>query len=169
MKKARAAYSSGDYEKARTHFEPAAASGNIIASYYLGNMYRLGRGVERISTIKSLHYYQDVADAFTPEEPDPHRLRIMIDALVRVADIYREGDVAEGVEPNSNDGVSALHHRGLVRPSFRPLCAGPDVAFRQGCESEPGQSAAMADAGGQAAVSLPPKRCSAISTGRAMW
>ncbi len=92
MKKARAAYRSGDYEKARAHFEPAAAGGNIVASWYLGNMYRLGRGVEA-STTKSLEYYQDVADAFTPEDPDSDRLPIIIDALVRVADMYREGDV----------------------------------------------------------------------------
>jgi hypothetical protein len=63
-------------------------------------MYQLGRGVPA-STLKSLQYYQDVAEAFTPEEPDPARLRIMIDALVRVADVYREGDSAEGIKPNS--------------------------------------------------------------------
>jgi hypothetical protein len=62
-------------------------------------MYRQGRGV-RASTLKSLQYYEDVAEAFTPDESDPYRLPIMIDALVRVADIYREGDPAEGVKPN---------------------------------------------------------------------
>lgn len=141
MKKARAAYSTGDYGKARAYLEPAAASGNIIASYYLGHMYRLGRGV-RISTVKSLHYYQDVAEAFTPEEPDPHRLRMMIDALVRVADIYREGDVSEGVEPNSKTAFqlyttaasyghpSAHYAQGLMWLSGKGVKASPAKALR---------------------------------------
>ncbi len=104
MKKARAAYRSGDYEKARRYLETAAAGGNVTASWYLGNMYRLGRGVEE-STLKSLQYYQSVAGAFTPNEPDPNRLRIVVDAQVRVADIYREGDAGEGVEPNSKTAL----------------------------------------------------------------
>jgi hypothetical protein len=101
MKKAWTAYTKGDYEKARLHFETAAAGGEIVASWYLGHMYRLGRGVEA-STTKSLQYYQDVAEAFTPDEPELHRRRIVVDAMVRVADILREGDAKEGVKPNSS-------------------------------------------------------------------
>ncbi|MDP9136614.1 MAG: sel1 repeat family protein [Pseudomonadota bacterium] len=141
MKKARVAYRDGNYEKALAHFEPAAARGNIVASWYLGNMYRLGRGVEA-STLKSLEYYQDVADAFTPDQPDPDRLPIIIDALVRVADVYREGDAAEGVKPNfkaayqlyttaaSYGHPSAHYAQGLMLLAGKGVKANPAKALR---------------------------------------
>ena len=141
MKKARAAYRNGEYEKARSYLETAAAGGNIIASWYLGHMYRLGRGVEA-STLKSLQYYQNVADAFTPDEPDPNRLRIIIDALVRVADIYREGDSEEGLKPNSTAAFqlyttaasyghpSAHYAQGLMWLAGKGVKANPAKALR---------------------------------------
>jgi TPR repeat protein len=100
MKKAREAYARGAFEEARGYLEPAAQNGDITASLYLGHMYRLGRGVEA-STLKSLQYYQNVAEAFTPLETDRNRLRMMIHAMVQVADIYRLGDPDEGVKSNS--------------------------------------------------------------------
>jgi TPR repeat protein len=100
MKKARLAYSSGNFENARVFLEKASDEGDIVASWYLGHIHRLGRGVPADSG-KAFHYYSMVAEAFTPDEPDPSRLRITIDALVRVADMYRLGNEQASIKPNA--------------------------------------------------------------------
>jgi len=97
LKKAKKAYKNGNYEKALKFFLAASDQGNIVADWYLGHMYRLGVGVER-SPAKALSYYGRVADAFNPDEPEPNRLRIMVDSLVRVADAYRTGTKKNGIE-----------------------------------------------------------------------
>ncbi|MGE0007691.1 MAG: tetratricopeptide repeat protein [Parvibaculaceae bacterium] len=99
LKKAKRAYKEGDFSKARKYFERASDDNNIVADWYLGHMYRLGRGVER-DDAKAFSYYGRVADAFDSEESDQNRLRIMVDALVRVADYYRTGSKAAGVPQN---------------------------------------------------------------------
>jgi TPR repeat protein len=97
LKKAKKAYKNGNYEKALKFFLAASDQGNIVADWYLGHMYRLGRGVER-SEAKALSYYGRVADAFNPDEQEQNRLRIMVDSLVRVADAYRTGTKRNGIE-----------------------------------------------------------------------
>jgi TPR repeat protein len=97
LKKAKKAYKNGNYDKALKFFLIASDQGNIVADWYLGHMYRLGRGVER-SDAKALSYYGRVADAFNADETDQNRLRIMVDSLVRVADAYRTGSKNSGVE-----------------------------------------------------------------------
>lgn len=97
LKKAKKAYKNGSYDKALKYFLTASDEGNIVADWYLGHMYRLGRGVEQ-SDAKALSYYGRVADAFNADEPDQNRLRIMVDALVRVADAYRTGNKRNGIE-----------------------------------------------------------------------
>lgn len=99
LKKAKRAYKDGDFNKARKYFERASDDNNIVADWYLGHMYRLGRGVPR-DDAKAFSYYGRVADAFDSEESDQNRLRIMVDALVRVADYYRTGNKAAGVPQN---------------------------------------------------------------------
>ena len=99
LKKAKRAYKAGDFDKARKYFERASDDNNIVADWYLGHMYRLGRGVPR-DDAKAFSYYGRVADAFDSEESDQNRLRIMVDALVRVADYYRTGSKAAGVAQN---------------------------------------------------------------------
>jgi uncharacterized protein len=99
LKKAKRAYKDGDFDKARKYFERASDDNNIVADWYLGHMYRLGRGVPR-DDAKAFSYYGRVADAFDSEESDQNRLRIMVDALVRVADYYRTGSKAAGVAQN---------------------------------------------------------------------
>jgi uncharacterized protein len=99
LKKAKRAYKDGDFAKARKYFERASDDNNIVADWYLGHMYRLGRGVPR-DDAKAFSYYGRVADAFDSEESDQNRLRIMVDALVRVADYYRTGSKAAGVAQN---------------------------------------------------------------------
>ena len=97
LKKAKKAYKNGNYDKALKFFLTASDQGNIVADWYLGNMYRLGRGVER-DEAKALSYYGRVADAFNPDETEQNRLRIMVDSLVRVADAYRTGTKRNGIE-----------------------------------------------------------------------
>jgi tetratricopeptide (TPR) repeat protein len=96
LKKAKRAYKNGDFDKARKFFEKASDDGNIVADWYLGHMYRLGRGVPR-DEAKAFSYFSRVADAFDADETDKNRLRIMVDAMVRVADYYRTGSNAAGV------------------------------------------------------------------------
>jgi len=141
MRKARQAYTSGDFDNARVYLEQASKNGNIVATWYLGHMYRLGRGVP-VSLAKAYLYYSQVAEAFTPEEPDPRRLRIMIDSLVRVADIYRMGDPEEGIARNypmafqlyntaASYGHPAAHHaEGLMILEGQGVKANPSKALK---------------------------------------
>ncbi len=90
LKQGRDAYTKRDYDRARTAFLRASEDGNMVADWYLGHMYRLGRGVPADAAI-SFSYFQRVADQFNPDEQDPYRLRIMVDAKIRVADDLRLG------------------------------------------------------------------------------
>ncbi|MDP4824163.1 MAG: hypothetical protein NWR47_09475, partial [Aestuariivirgaceae bacterium] len=85
MSKAKAAYRKGDFVAARESLERASAQGDIIATWYLGHIYRLGRGVDANSA-KAFEYYMMVVEAISADDSDPQRLRVMVDALVRVAD-----------------------------------------------------------------------------------
>jgi uncharacterized protein len=141
MKKARLAYSKGNFEDARIFLEKASDEGNIVASWYLGHMHRLGRGVPA-DTGKAFHYYSIVAESFTPDEPDPRRLRITIDALVRVADIYRLGDKDASIAPDAKTAFSlyntaasyghpAAHYaQGLMTLKGQGVKANPEKALR---------------------------------------
>jgi TPR repeat protein len=141
MKKARVAYSSGNFENARGYLQKASDEGDIVASWYLGHIYRLGRGVAA-DTGKAFHYYSIVAERFTPDEPDPRRLRITIDALVRVADIYRTGDEAASIKRNAKAafrlystaasfGHPAAHYaQGLMALKGQGVKANPDKALK---------------------------------------
>ncbi len=90
LEKARAAWRKGRFRKARKAFERAFGKGNLVAAWYLGHIYRLGRGV-RADDEKAFRYYRQVALAYDPEESDKRRLLMTVDALVRVADYYRTG------------------------------------------------------------------------------
>ena len=96
LKKAKRAYKDGDFANARKYFEKASEDGNLVADWYLGHMYRLGRGVAH-DDAKAFSYYSRVSDAFDADERDKNRLRIMVDSLVRVGDYYRLGNKAAGV------------------------------------------------------------------------
>ena len=99
MSKAKAAYRKGDFVAARESLERASAQGDIIATWYLGHIYRLGRGVDANSA-KAFEYYMMVVEAISADDSDPQRLRVMVDALVRVADTYRTGDATAAIQPN---------------------------------------------------------------------
>ena len=90
MTRAQAAYREGDYATARDYLGGAAEKGDLIANWYLGHMYRLGRGVNP-DPVTAFHYYSIVVAAFDPQERDDRRLRVMVDSLVRVADMHRSG------------------------------------------------------------------------------
>lgn len=81
------------FDAARVHLEEALEKGNFRAAWYLAHLYELGRGVER-NRMKALAYYRTVAKRFF--EVNKFGLsgkdqRIFADALVRVADAYRDG------------------------------------------------------------------------------
>jgi uncharacterized protein len=99
LKKGKHAYSKGNYAEAEEYFLKSSEDGNIIADWYLGHMYRLGRGVTRNQAM-AFSYYSRVADNFDPEEPEKNRLRVMVDSQLRVADYQRSGLPEAKMKPN---------------------------------------------------------------------
>jgi hypothetical protein len=99
LKRAKKAYKSGNYDRAVKFFRRASEDGNIVADWYLGHMYRLGRGVPR-DDASAYSYYARVAELYDSDEPDQNRLKITIDAMVRVADYQRTGVATAGIAAN---------------------------------------------------------------------
>ena len=99
LKKAKRAYKSGDYDRALRLFRRSSDEGNIVADWYLGHMYSQGVGVPRNDAM-AYSYYTRVADHYDPEETDPNRLKITVDAMVRLADYQRTGAVNAGIQPD---------------------------------------------------------------------
>ena len=97
LKTARKAYNSGNYSRALKYFQRSSDDGSLVADWYLGHMYRTGRGVEQDDG-RAFSYYSRVAEQFDPDEESSSRRRIMIDAQLRLADYYRTGIVARGIE-----------------------------------------------------------------------
>lgn len=93
MEQARTAYRARDFVAARTHLEAALADGNSFAAWHLGHIWRLGLGVEA-DHAKAVSYYRQVAMGYDPLEPRPGALDMMVDALVRLGDYYRDGNEA---------------------------------------------------------------------------
>lgn len=99
LKKAKRAYKNGDYNRALRLFRRASDEGNIVADWYLGHMYSQGVGVPRNDAM-AYSYYSRVAEHYDPEESDPNRVRITVDAMVRLADYQRTGAVNAGIQPD---------------------------------------------------------------------
>jgi TPR repeat protein len=99
LKKARRAYRDGRYPRALKFFRRASDDGNIVADWYLGHMYANGRGVPR-DDATAYTYYSRVAEHYDPDERDKKRLRIIVDAMLRVADYQRTGAASAGIRPN---------------------------------------------------------------------
>jgi len=99
LKKAKRAYKSGNYDKALKLFRNSSEDGNIVADWYLGHMYRQGIGVTRDDAM-AYSYYTRVAEHYDPDEDDQNRLRITVDAMVRIADYQRTGAVNAGIQPD---------------------------------------------------------------------
>ncbi len=99
LKKAKRAYRNGNYNRAATLFRRASEEGNIVADWYLGHMYREGRGVPRDDAM-AFTYYTRVAEHYDPDEDDQNRIRIVVDAMVRLADYQRMGAVNAGIQPD---------------------------------------------------------------------
>ncbi len=106
LKKAKRAYKNGKYERALRLFQRASDDGNIVADWYLGHMYRQGRGV-RQDDASAFTYYSRVADHYDPDEDDKNRLRITVDAMVRIADYQRLGAVNAGLQPDPQAAARA--------------------------------------------------------------
>ncbi len=97
LKKARKAYNTGDYGRALKYFSRESDDGNPVADWYLGHMYRLGRGVPADDAM-AYSYYQRVAENYDPDEPDHKRLQIMVDSQIWMAHYIREGVPAAGIK-----------------------------------------------------------------------
>lgn len=99
LKRAKKAYNSGNYSRAMKFFRRSSEDGNIVADWYLGHMYRMGRGVPR-DDASAYSYYSRVAELYDLDEPDQNRLRITVDAMVRIADYQRSGVASAGIAQN---------------------------------------------------------------------
>jgi uncharacterized protein len=99
LKKARKAYKNGNYERAVKFFRKSSEDGNIVADWYLGHVYRTGRGVPQ-DDATAFSYYSRVAETYDESEQDKNKLRITIDAQLRVADYYRKGIPSARIEPD---------------------------------------------------------------------
>jgi TPR repeat protein len=99
LKKAKRAYRNGNYERAVKLFRNASDEGNLVADWYLGHMYSQGIGVPRNDAM-AYSYYTRVAEHYDPDEDDQNRLRITVDAMVRIADYQRTGAVNAGLQPD---------------------------------------------------------------------
>lgn len=97
LKKGRKAYNKGEYGRAFKFFGRASEDGNSVADWYLGHMYRLGRGVSA-SDAMAYSYYQRVAENFDPDEPDHKRLQIMVDSQIWIAYYIRHGVPEAGIK-----------------------------------------------------------------------
>lgn len=106
LRRAIRAYRREDFANAARLFRAISEEGNIVADWYLGHMYHSGRGVPR-DDAKAFSYYGRVADAFDPNEPRDTRLRIMIDAIVKVAQFYLAGVEAANI-PQNRDRATSL-------------------------------------------------------------
>ena len=100
LNKAKRAYREGRYKRAMRFFRKASEDGNIVADWYLGHMYAQGRGVPR-DDATAYTYYARVADHYDPDERDKKRLRIIVDAMLRIADYQRTGVSTAGIKSNA--------------------------------------------------------------------
>ena len=96
VKRARRAYNDGNYSKALKYFRRASEDGNTVADWFLANMYRRGLGTP-IDHPVAFSYYTRVTESFDPEDPDPKRLRVMVDSQLYLATYQRTGIPAAGI------------------------------------------------------------------------
>ena len=96
MRKARKAWREGKFAQARKHLGKAREKGHKTAAWYLGHIYQQGRGVKKNDAL-AFKYYREVALAYEPDLPLDTRM-IVVDARVRVADVYREGSTSAKVK-----------------------------------------------------------------------
>ncbi len=99
LKKAKRAYRNGNYARALKFFRSASDEGNIVADWYLGHMYRQGRGVQQ-NDAAAYTYYSRVADRYDPDEDDQTKLRVIVDAMIRLADYQRVGVPSARIKAN---------------------------------------------------------------------
>jgi hypothetical protein len=105
LRSAMRAYRKGNFDEAARLFRELSEEGNIVADWYLAHMYHEGRGVPR-DEARAFTYYSRVADAFDPNEPRDTRLRIMIDAIVKVGQFYRAGAQSAGIPQNQERAMT---------------------------------------------------------------
>ena len=67
-------------------------------------MYRIGRGVPR-DDASAYSYYARVAESYDADETDQNRLRISVDAMVRMADYQRTGVPSAGIPQNATQAA----------------------------------------------------------------
>jgi TPR repeat protein len=101
MRGVREAWRSGRYKRAHKLLIRALKNGNVTAAWYLGHLYRTGRGVDQ-NKGKAFEYYRQVWLEYNSLQPYDNRFLIAVDSLVRVADGYRDGIPASGIAKNPN-------------------------------------------------------------------
>ncbi len=106
LKKGRKAYENGNFGRAMKYFRRSSDDGNIVADWYLANMYRLGQGGTADPAV-AYSYYMRVADNFDPDETDHTRLRVMVDSQLHIADYQRVGIPSASLPANPSAAARA--------------------------------------------------------------
>ena len=96
---ARRAWRDGDYQTAHDLLNSALKNGNVTAAWYLGHLYRLGRGVQP-DPGKAFHLYRKVWLTYNSDRVSDRKFMVAVDALVHVADGYRNGIKSAGIQKN---------------------------------------------------------------------
>jgi uncharacterized protein len=99
LKIGRKAYNSGNYDKALKYFRKSSEDGNSVADWYLGHMYRLGRGVRKNPAV-AYSYYSRVAESYDPDDRDAGRLRIIVDSQLHLTSYTQQGLPDAGIKAN---------------------------------------------------------------------
>lgn len=93
------AYNAGDGRLAVENWRLAAEDGHLPAMWNLSILYRRGELVET-DIPESIHYLRRVAARHDPNRRPGAEAAMTVAALVELADIYRIGEEAAGIEPS---------------------------------------------------------------------
>ena len=89
----------GDIESSVTALTYAAAKGEVIARWKLGEMYAIGDGVPR-DDLKAYHYFNQIVEDYDEDQPDPLLASAISDAFVAVGVYCLNGLPKSEVRPD---------------------------------------------------------------------
>ncbi len=93
------AYKDGRKDEAVGAFRYAATKNQLAAKWKLGRMYATGDGVSR-NEMSAFKLYREIVDEYTEIRPRRQDRIFVANAVVAVADYYREGIAGTRIKPN---------------------------------------------------------------------
>jgi TPR repeat protein len=89
--------------------EGAAAAGEPMALWHLGNMYENGNGVQK-DPVKAFGYFSQIADQYANAAPEGIEADIVAQSFVKIGDYYREGLPAADLRADPGKADRLLLH-----------------------------------------------------------